>query len=132
MNYVADKEFTAVNESGNIVNIDMYAKEDKKAQSPMELLLSALASCAAVDLVAMIKKRRKELVDLKAEVIGVRREEIPRFYTHIDVKFVVTSPDATQEELEKLVSLATEKYCSVASTINGVTEIKHTVEIVRP
>ncbi len=131
MKYVADKEYTATNASGNTVNIDMYGAEDKKAQSPMELLLSALASCAAVDLVSMIKKRRKELVDLTAEVVGTRRDEVPKYYTNIHVKYEVTSPDASEEEIGKLVALATEKYCSVASTLNGTAEITHSFTLKR-
>lgn len=131
LNYKADKEFEAINAAGNIVPIDMYGQEDKKAQSPMELLLSALAACAAVDLVSMIKKRRKTLIDLKAEVTGTRREEAPKYFTDINVAYTVYSPDAKLEEIEKLVGLAVEKYCSVASTINGVAKITHSVSLKR-
>lgn len=130
LNYKADKEYEAVNSSGNIVPIDMYASGEKKAQSPMELLLSSLAACAAVDIVAMIKKRRKTLVDLKAEVTGIRREETPKYFTDIHVKYIVYSPDAKPEEIEKLVSLAVEKYCSVASTVSGVAKIEHSVKLI--
>lgn len=130
LNYKADKEYEAVNAAGNTVSIDMYGQEEKKAQSPMELLLSSLAACAAVDLVAMIKKRKKTLTDLKAEVVGTRREEAPKYFTDIHVKYIIYSPDAKLEEVQKLVNLAVDKYCSVASTVNGVAKITHSVELV--
>jgi len=130
--YKADREYTAVNASGNEVSIDMHPREEKKAMSPMELLLSGLISCATVDIALMIKKRRKSLVDLNGEVIGVRREEIPKKFTEIQINYTITSPDLTDEEAERIVSLATTKYCSVAATINESTVITHDFSIVRP
>ena len=47
----ADHEYEAVNPQGNVVAIDMYDPEEKKAQSPMDMILSALGSCASVDAV---------------------------------------------------------------------------------
>jgi putative redox protein len=54
----ADYEYESVNATGNTVNIDMYNGPEKMHQSPMELLLSGLASCSAVDAVLMMKKKR--------------------------------------------------------------------------
>ncbi len=53
----ADLEYEARNPQGNVVNIDMYDPEHKQAQSPMDLLLSALGGCASVDAVLMMKKK---------------------------------------------------------------------------
>jgi putative redox protein len=57
LNYKEDKKYEAINESGNILPIDMLAVTDKEAFSPTQLLLAGVASCAAVDLVSMIKKK---------------------------------------------------------------------------
>ncbi|MEM0941947.1 MAG: OsmC family protein [Bacteroidota bacterium] len=128
--YTGDKEYTAVNENGNKVPIDMRSPDEKEHPSPTELLLSALAACAAVEIVSMIKKRRKELIDLHAEVEGERREEHPRAFTKIHLKYIVTSSDLTEEEATRIVDLATTKYCSVAGSINA--EQTHSFEIKRP
>ncbi|MFT4741583.1 MAG: putative redox protein, partial [Marivirga sp.] len=45
-NMLAPKEYESKNESGNILNIDMFDAKEKDFMSPMESLLSALASCA--------------------------------------------------------------------------------------
>jgi len=128
LKYKGDEEFTAVNETGNEVSIDMLPADQKQHQSPTQLLLSALGACAAVDIVSMVKKRRKTFVDLKAEVTGERREEHPRGFTKIHMKYTVTSPDLTQEEADRIVDLATTKYCSVAASISA--EQTHEVVIV--
>lgn len=127
--YKGDEEFTVTNETGNAVEIDMLPADQKQHQSPTQLLLSAISACAAVDIVSMVKKRRKAFVDLKAETSGERRDEHPRGFTKIHMKYTITSPDLTQEEADRIVDLATTKYCSVAASISA--EQTHEVVIVR-
>lgn len=126
--YVSDYEYEATNSQGLKVKIDM--KDQGKAdQSPMELVLSALSGCVAVEVALMIQKRRKTLVDFVIEAEGTRRDEAPKYYTDIHLKFILTSPDANQEELEKVTKLSLEKYCSVASSLKA--NITFSTEIVR-
>ncbi|HCX22337.1 MAG: osmotically inducible protein OsmC [Flammeovirgaceae bacterium] len=132
LGYRADEEYYAINEQGIRVDIDMLAAEDKKAMSPMQLLLSGVVSCAAVDLVAMVKKRRKTLVDFSGEIVGVRRDEIPKKFTEINILYTFVSPDLQEEEAQKLVNLAVEKYCSVASSLDPTIKMTHGVKIERP
>lgn len=132
LGYKDEEEYYAVNEQGNRIEIDMHAPEEKQAMSPMQLLLSGVVACAAVDLVKMVKKRRKTLVDFSGEAEGNRRDEFPKKFTDVHVKFIFTSPDLEEEEAAKLVDLAVEKYCSVAATINESTKLTHSFEIVRP
>lgn len=132
LDYKDDKAYTAVNASSNEVQIDMLERNEKEAMSPMELLLTALISCAAVDIVAMVKKRRKTFVDLKGEVVGERRDVVPKKFTNIHIHYDIISPDLTEEEAERIVSLATTKYCSVAATINESTSVTHGFKVVSP
>lgn len=130
LKYKGDEEFTSTNENGNVAEVDMRSADLKKHQSPTELLLSAVGSCAAVEIVSMVKKRRKTFVDLKAEISGERREEHPRGFTKIHLKYTIVSPDLTEEEAERIVELAATKYCSVAGSLSA--EQTHSFEIVRP
>jgi len=131
MSYINDEKFEVKNASGNNLLIDMYAKDKKENLSPMELLLSAVASCAAVEVVSMIKKRRRDFKDIKAEASGVRAESHPKYYTSIDINYIIYSTDLTDKEADRFISLALEKYCSVGSTINKQTIINHTFQIIR-
>jgi putative redox protein len=131
LSYKEDKKYEAINESGNILPIDMLVPEDKQSFSPMQLLLAGVASCAAVDLVSMIKKRRKTFIDLKAKISGVRREDDPKSFTDIDLKYIITSPDLTEKEAERLVSLAVNNYCSVADSLRKDINLQHSFELVR-
>ncbi|MBN7801079.1 OsmC family protein [Algoriphagus aestuariicola] len=126
----ADLEYEALNLQGNLVNIDMYDPEHKRAQSPMDLLLSALGSCASVDAVLMMKKKRREIVEFFVEVEGTRNDGVPAFFTDIELTFVIVSPNATEEEFAKVVALSVDKYCSVASSLKS--NISYKSEVRRP
>lgn len=132
LKFLDDKVYETTNESGNSVRIDMKDAQEKEYQSPMELLLSATVACAAVDIVSMVKKKRKTFVNLEAEIGGNRRDEFPRKFTDIDIKYILTSPDTSEAEFDKVVALAVEKYCSVAGSLDESINLTHSVEIKQP
>jgi putative redox protein len=129
--YKAELEYEATNPQGNTVQIDMYDPDRKKAQSPTELLLSATAACSAVDVIQILQKKRKTINGLQVVAEGTRREEHPRHFTDILLTFKLSSPDTTKEELEKVVALSVDKYCSVAATVRGVAKVRYESEIHR-
>ena len=131
LGFKSDEEFFTVNSTQNRVDIDMYGPEKKQAQSPMELLLSGIIACAAVDIVSMIKKRRKILNDISGKASGQRRMSAPRSFTEIHIHYQINSPDLTNHEAEKIISLAINKYCSVASSIKNDIHLSHGFEIKR-
>ena len=121
--FVSDYEFESTNEAGNIAKIDMYPKEEKEHFSPMEHLLSAVAACASVDAVQMLKKKRKTVDSFTIESEGTRRTDYPKAFTHITLRFILESPNTTQEEMEKVINLAVEKYCSVSASLSDKIEL---------
>ena len=131
LEYRSDQEYRSINASGNIVDIDMFP-ENKQAQSPTELLLSGVVACAAVDIVSMIRKKRKTLVGFTGSAEGARRDEHPRKFVKIHVHYDLTSPDLNDEEAGKIITLAVEKYCSVAASLDPDIELTHGHTILRP
>ena len=123
-----DEVYEASNETGHKVVIDMRKTEERKNQNPVELLLSSLSACGAVDIVLMLKKRKKTIRNFTIETIGTRREETPKAFTKIHCHYVVESPDVTNEELHKVAQLALEKYCSVAASLKA--QITFSVEVI--
>jgi len=125
-----DEVFEARDEKDNTVTIDMRKGDAKTNLSPTQLLLAALAGCGAVDIVSMLKKRKKTIQSFVIETDGTRQDEAPRYFTKIHCLYIITSPDVTGEELTKVSALALEKYCSVASSIKS--KITFSVEVRRP
>ena len=80
---------------------------------PMELVLMALGSCSVFDLVSILEKQRQDVEDVRIEVSGNRREEIPNVFTDIHIKFFISGKDIDITKAEKAAELAVKKYCSV-------------------
>ena len=122
-----DEVYYASNETGQKVTIDMRKIEERQNQNPVEILLSSLSACGAVDIVLMLKKRRKTIRDFHIETVGTRREETPKAFTKIHCHFSIASPDITHDELHKVAQLSLEKYCSVAASLKA--ELTFSVEV---
>lgn len=96
---------------------------------PMELVLMALGSCSALDLVIILKKQRQQIDDLQIEVSGKRRDEVPNIFTHIHITFRL-SGQIDLAKAEKAGELAVKKYCSVHDMLAaGGVEITYAIEI---
>jgi putative redox protein len=91
---------------------------------PSEMLLVALASCSAVDVVDIMKKKRKPLTKLEVVINGERDPEPPWPYRKITVDYRAQGKGLTEKSLSQAIDLSTEKYCSVAATVRGVADIQ--------
>lgn len=91
---------------------------------PMEMFLSALASCSAVDVVLILGKGKQRLDSLRIEVEGVRADATPAVFTVITLTFVA-SGDVTLPKLERAVQLSVEKYCSVSKMLRDDVRVEH-------
>ncbi len=126
---IEDEVYVSQNEAGHEITIDMRKAEIKKNQSPVEVLLSSLGACGAVDITLMLKKRKKTILDFVTETSGERREIPPRSFTKLHCHYKITSPDVTEDELHKVAKLSLEKYCSVADSLKA--QVTYTVEVIR-
>ncbi len=79
---------------------------------PLELVLMALGSCAALDFVTILTKQRQKISGLDIKVTGQRREETPRIFTAIHIHFALQG-EIDPLKAEKAAELAVKKYCSV-------------------
>ena len=124
--------FEAVNENGNKVQID--ASPDiggtNQGMRPMQMLLAAMGGCSAIDLVNILKKQKQQLRDIKITVTGEREPNVtPSLYTEVHAHFRLFGP-IDRDKAEKAVSLAVDKYCSVAKTLEAKARITHSFEII--
>lgn len=131
MKYINDEKFELINQTDNSLNVDMYSQDKKENQSPMELLLSALTSCAAVEIVSMIKKRRRNFKNIEAISNGIRAQSTPKYFKNINIKYLIYSNDLKDEEAERFISLSLNKYCSVGASLRKDTTVNHSFEILR-
>ncbi|MFN2453047.1 MAG: OsmC family protein [Pyrinomonadaceae bacterium] len=127
--FVDDDLFVGTSPSGHAIVIDTD-HERSSAASPVELLLIALGSCTAVDVIGILRKKREVVTEYRVEVRGERRDEHPRSYTRIEVKHIVSGRKVSVKAVEQAIQLSEEKYCSVAATLRPTATITSTYEII--
>lgn len=113
------------------INIDGPASigGEEKGARPMELVLMALGSCSVFDLTTILQKQRQDIQDIRVEVEGDRREEIPNIFTKIHISFYLKG-DIDQIKAQKAAELAVKKYCSVHDMLAaGGIDITYSIKI---
>jgi putative redox protein len=127
-----DFGFEVKDEMGHILSTDS-SKENGGLESgfrPMQLVLCALGSCSAIDMVSILKKQRQEINNLSIIIDGEReKEKIPSLWKSVSVSFQLIG-NVDKEKAEKAAALSMEKYCSVAETLRrGGTSITWNVSV---
>jgi putative redox protein len=129
IHFAGDDLFVGISPSGHAQALDTN-HERRCAASPVELLLVALGSCTAVDVVSILKKKRADVTDYRVEVRGLRRSEHPRHFTRMEVRHIVRGRNITEKALAQAIELSETKYCSVAATLRPTVEIVSSFEII--
>lgn len=126
--WVEGLQFVGSDEGGHSV---VLSGDDRQVGvRPSEMLLVALAACSAVDVVDIMKKKRKPLTKLQVVINGERDPDPPWPYRLIEVTYQAQGKGLTEKALAQAIQLSTDKYCSVAATVRGVAEIKTHFSIV--
>ena len=127
--FVDDDLFVGTTPSGHTIALDTDSQRSI-APSPVELLLVALGSCTAVDVVGILKKKRQNVSHYMVEVSGNRRDDYPRKYTSMKVHHVLTGSNLSEKAVAQAIELSENKYCSVAATLRPTVEIQSSFEII--
>lgn len=119
--------FVSRNEKGYAWNI--AGKEGNELDArPMELLLSGIAGCVALDVKAILQKQRVDIKHWEIATEGKRLAEIPAAFELVILAFSFNQPASDIDKLIRAVELSATKYCSAIFSLHP--SIKITVEIV--
>lgn len=125
--WAGDLRFIGTGASGHSVVMDSARKT---GLSPMELLLLGTGGCACIDLVMILEKGRQKVIDAWVEIGGTRREELPKYFTGIEMHFVVKGIDIKENRVQRAIDLAMSKYCSASAQMAALATIKTSYEII--
>jgi putative redox protein len=122
--------FTATTGSGFPVHFD--SGEGQTAPGPTEVVLAALASCSAMDVVSILAKKRQPFDRYEIHVRGDQRDGYPEVFTRIDVVHELEGPAVEVAGLRRCIELSATRYCPVnAMLAAGATEIHHGYHLIR-
>ena len=129
IHFAGNDFFVGISPSGHAQTIETDS-ERHAAATPMELVLLALGSCTGVDVISILKKKRQLVTDYRIDVSGERSDEHPRSYTRLFVKHIVRGHGVSEQAVAQAIELSDQKYCSVAATLRGSSEIVTSYEII--
>jgi putative redox protein len=117
--------------SGYRLNLDMAANEggDGSGPQPMELLLVALAGCAGMSNLLILRKRRQDVRSYEIRIHGERADLHPQIFTEITVEHLITGKEIKAEIVEQALRMTEEKYCGVSVTLEQTARIHHTYQL---
>ena len=125
--------FNARDSMGHLLQTDSSKENggDDNGFRPMQLMLAALGSCSAIDMVSILQKQKQIISNLKIIIEGEREQDvIPSLWKNIQVHFEL-SGNLNLDKAKRAAELSIKKYCSVAETLRrGGTTISHTLKIV--
>jgi putative redox protein len=125
--WVCGKQFVGIDSTKH--SIVMSSADEGVGVKPSDMLLLGIAACSAVDLVEILNKKRMPPVSLEIISTGEQDSEPPWTFRKIHIKYVLSGEKLTEKAVSQAISLAEEKYCSVAATVRGVAEIITDFEI---
>ena len=132
LNWLGDVAWRGETDSGHDIVIDGAPKIGGKNRGPrpMELVVQGLCSCAAMDVLTILRKQRQEWTDARIEARAERADAVPAVFTQINVHFLFVSTTLDPQRVEKAVKLSMEKYCSVSRMLAPSVKISYSSEVV--
>ena len=98
----------------------------KNEHSPVEIVTAALAACTAMDVAAIMLKKRQLPESYTITVGAMQRSEYPQVLTSVELIHEVSGPDVTEEAVRRCIELSATKYCPVSAMLSaGETMIHH-------
>ncbi len=118
-------EFAARNQKGSVVK---FSDGSSDAITPMEALLMAVGSCSGIDVVSTLEKMRQPVNGLEIEVSGQRRQDHPKYFEKITVKYIIRG-QVEEAKARRAIELSLGKYCSVSNALEPKAQVDYVLEI---
>jgi putative redox protein len=131
LTWTGGQQYIGTDSGRHSIVISSHDEQNHTGMRPSELLLLALASCSAYDVVSILGKKRLDLRALRVEVTSEQDQDPPWTYRKIHLDFRVSGSNLTQKDVDRAIDLSLTKYCSVAATISGKAQISFSSVIER-
>lgn len=98
--------------------------------SAADLLLAAMGSCSAWDVVEIVRKSRQEVADLSVTVTAEQEPDPPWTFRSVHLRFTFRGEAVDPVIAHRAVRLSVDRYCSVIATVRGSAEVTDSIEII--
>ena len=125
--WIEGKQFIGIDSTNH--SVVLCTPKEGIGIKPSDLLLIAVASCSAVDVVEILEKKRMTLTHLEISSSGEQDQDPPWTFRKIHMHYKIGGKNLTEKAVAQAIQLSEEKYCSVAATIRGTAVIITDFEI---
>jgi putative redox protein len=125
--WIDGKKFIGIDSTNH--SVVLSTPDEGLGIKPSELLLIALASCSAVDVVEILAKKRMTLTHLEISSSAEQDQDPPWTFRKINLHYKIGGMNLTEKAVAQAIQLSEEKYCSVAATIRATAQIITDFEI---
>jgi putative redox protein len=126
--WIGGKQFVGIDSTCH--SVVLSTPDEGVGIKPSDLLLIAVASCTAVDIVDILTKKRMPLTLLEISSTGEQDPNPPWTFRKIALHFRLSGKGLTEKAVAQAIELSHEKYCSVAATVRATAQISTEFEII--
>lgn len=126
--WIGGKQFIGIDSTQH--SVVLSTQDEGVGIKPSDLLLIAIASCTAVDVVDILAKKRMPLSHLEISSSGEQDQDPPWTFRKIHLHFRVGGENLTEKAVAQAIQLSEDKYCSVAATVRATAPITSDFEII--
>lgn len=112
-----------------IVDADESVGGTNQGPRPKGLMLSALAGCTGMDVVAILNKMQMPFARFEMDIEGDTTDSHPKVYKTIEVIYRFWGEELDEAKIEKAVNLSQTKYCGVSATLQEAGEVTWRIEL---
>lgn len=82
-----------------------------------------------MDVQWIMDKQRQKVDKFNMTIIGIRRDQDPRVYESIEIRYALAGPNLRKDAVERAIRLSQEKYCSVRAMVKDSIKLTITYTI---
>lgn len=130
--WVDNRTFLGESGSGHTVVMDGPPEHGGRniGIRPMEMILLGMGGCAVFDVIDILQKGRKDIIDCMVEITAERADTIPKVFSNIQLHFKVTGRNLKDSVVQRAIQLSAEKYCSATIMLGKSVAISHDFEVI--
>jgi len=126
VSWLKDCQFKITTSNGFEIQADA---DNKAAPCPTEILLSALGSCSATDVVMGLQEQGIELESFNSTLSYTLTTTEPQLYESVNLHFTVKATDVSENQIASAANQAINKYCHVCLMLQPNINITFSIEI---
>ena len=96
----------------------------------MELMAIRLASCTAMDVLSILRKKRVDVTGFEVKINGDRAAEYPKVFTAFKIHYIVRGHNVDPVAVERAMELSRNKYCPAQAMMGQVVPLTLSYEII--